>query len=214
MGGSLQSAGAALVFVLLALAVTAWLPESARAAPAAVEITPMLGYRSSGSFEDPDTGEQLDLDEGASFGLVLNVDHDTNTQWEFMLGRQSADLQTGAAFSADRLLGIDVTYATAGGIYVWRDPRVEPFIGAGIGFTHMAPENSQFDSETRVLFSLVGGYRLRLTDHLGLRVEVRGYETLWSNDTAIFCGNGGCVARVDGAGFGQLEVNAGLTLRF
>lgn len=190
------------------------LPRSALAAPPAVEITPMAGYRGSGGFKDPDTDATLDLDESSSFGLILNVDHDENTQWEFMLSRQSTEMQTGAAFMGDRLFDLDVIYATAGGIYVWRDPKVEPFVGAGIGFTHMAPDDTQYDSETRLLFSLVGGYKFLLTDSIGLRIEVRGYQTLMSSDTAVFCGNGSCVARVESDGFGQLEFNAGLVVRF
>lgn len=191
-----------------------WLPSRLSAAPRAMELTPMAGYRSGGSFEDPDTGASLDVDERQSFGLILNVDHGQNTQWEFLISRQGTELQTGAAFVGDRLIDLDVTYATAGGIYVWRDPKVEPFLGAGIGITHMSPGGSQYDSETRVLFSLVGGYKFWLTDRIGLRVEIRGYETLMSSDAAIFCGNGACVARMDGNGFGQLELNAGLSIRF
>lgn len=190
------------------------MPGPLLAAPGPVEITPMVGYRTSGSFKDPRTDATLDLDENTSFGLVLNMDYDRNTQWEFTLSRQTTSLQTGTVFSGDPRFDLDVTYATAGGIYIWRDPSVEPFIGASLGISHMAPDDGRFDSETRVLLSLVGGYKFRLSDRIGLRIEVRGYETLMSSDTGIFCGNGGCAARVDGQGFGQLEFNAGLTLRF
>lgn len=197
---------------LLMLAIL-WPAAPARAAEVPVQITPMMGYRGSGAFEDPDTGADLDLEDSESVGLVVNFPHGTNTEWEFALSRQRSDLRTGTS-AANRTLGLDIVHASAGGIYVWRDPRAEPFVGAGVGLTYMNPDDSRYDSETRLLFSLVGGYRFRLTEHVGLRVELRGYQTLMSSDAAVFCDNGACVARVDGTGFGQLEFNVGVGLRF
>lgn len=204
---------AALAIVTL-IPMLLCLPGQSFAQNPRMEITPMAGYRGGGEFRDPDTDETLDLDEGASAGLILNIDHDANTQWEFMFSHQATELETGPAFLAQSRFDLDVTYFSAGGIYVWRDPKVEPFIGAGVGVTHMAPDDSQFDSETRALLHLVGGYKLHLTDNLGLRIEVRGYLTLMDSDAAVFCGNGACIARVESDGFGQAEVNAGLALRF
>lgn len=201
---------AAGMMMCLALTMTGVVLDVAVAA----ELTPIAGYRSSGSFEDPNTAQTLDLDDSASYGLILNMDHDANTQWEFMLSRQSTQLQTGPSFVGSGLFDLDVTYFSAGGIYVWRDPKVEPFIGAGIGVTHMAPDESRYDSETRVLLQLVGGYKFHLTDNIGLRIEARGYGTLLNSDAQVFCGDGQCVARVESDGFGQLELNAGLVVRF
>lgn len=205
---------AAAVAIVALMPMLICLPGQSFAQNPRVELTAVAGYRSGGEFKDPDTDETLDLDEGGSVGLILNIDHDANTQWEFMLSHQATELETGPAFVAQGRFDLDVTYFSAGGIYVWRDPKVEPFIGAGIGVTHMAPDDSQYDSETRVLLQLVGGYKFHLTDNLGLRVEVRGYGTLLDSDAAVFCGNGACIARVESDGFGQAEVNAGLTLRF
>jgi opacity protein-like surface antigen len=190
------------------------LPGQSFAQNPGVELTPMAGYRGGGEFRDPDTDETLELDEGGSYGLILNIDHDANTQWEFMFSHQPTELETGPAFVSEPRFDLDVTYFSAGGIYVWRDPKVEPFIGAGIGVTHMEPDDSRFDSETRVLVQLVGGYKIHLTDQIGLRIEARGYGTLLDSDAAVFCGNGACIARVESDGFGQAEVNAGLSLRF
>jgi opacity protein-like surface antigen len=109
---------------------------------------------------------------------------------------------------------LDVGYVSGGGIYVWRDPKVEPFLGAGIGIAHLSPQDSRYDSETRALFSLAGGYRFRLTDNIAMRLEARGYYTLLNTNAAVFCGNGGCIARVDSSGLTQVEINAGLSMRF
>ena len=206
------SASTTLAAALLPLSLC--LPWPSLAATPIVEVVPMVGYRSSGSFEDPDTGESIDLDESSSYGIILNVDHDANTQWEFMLSHQATELQTGSLFVGDGRFDLDVTYFSAGGIYVWHDESIEPFIGAGIGVTHMAPDDSRYDSETRAMLQFVGGYKFHLTEQIGLRIEIRGYGTLMDSDAAIFCGNGACIARVQSDGFGQMEVNAGVMMRF
>lgn len=202
--------GVALIACLVLVALAA----PAGAAPPArdVELTPMAGYRGGGSFEDAGNGETLDVDESGSFGLVLNIDHDANTQWEFMLSRQNTSLSPGP--SAAPGFDLDNLHVSAGGIYVWRGEKVEPFLGAGFGATRMSPDASGFDDETQLMFQLVGGYKFWLTHNVGLRLELRGYTTFMDTDAAVFCGNGACVARVEGTGFGQLEANAGLSVRF
>lgn len=179
-----------------------------------VEFTGFAGYRSGGDFKEPTTGERLELDSDNSLGLILNIDHDANTQWEFLFSRQSTRLKPAPLFTGESRFDVDVSYVSGGGIYVWRGPKVEPFLGAGLGIANLSPQDPRYDSETRVLFSLNGGYRFRLTEQVGLRLEARGYYTLLNSDAAVFCGNGACIARVDSSGFTQLEINAGLSVRF
>ncbi len=179
-----------------------------------IEITPIVGYRSGGSFEDATTLETLKLDAAASYGLVINIDHDASTQWEFVYSHQNTELQLGPSFTGNHQFDLDVDYLSFGGAYVWRDARVQPFIGAAVGIAHLAPQDSSYAAETRLLLQLSGGYKYFLTPNLGLRLEARGYATLMDTDAAVFCGNGSCIARVNSRGFGQLEVNAGLDMRF
>ncbi|MAT64905.1 MAG: hypothetical protein CMN57_04615 [Gammaproteobacteria bacterium] len=196
------------VFPLLALT----LPAAAAPPARDIELTPIAGYRGGGGFEDTGNGESLDLDESASYGLVLNIDHDANTQWEFMFSRQNTSLKPGPTAAPG--FDLDVTHFSAGGIYVWRDEKVEPFIGAGLGVTHMSPDGSGYDDETRVMFQFNGGYKFWLTRNIGLRLELRGYTTFMDSDAAVFCAGGACVAKVESTGFGQLEGNVGLSVRF
>ncbi|MBI5040218.1 MAG: outer membrane beta-barrel protein [Gammaproteobacteria bacterium] len=179
-----------------------------------IEITPMVGYRSGGSFEDPATQETLDLDEGPSSGLVINIDHDANTQWEFVYSHQETELQLGPTFSGNRQFDLNVDYLAAGGAYVWRDARVQPYISATVGIAYLDPQDSTYDAETRFLLQLAGGYKYFVSPNLGLRIEARGYATMMDTDAEVFCGNGACVARIQSSGFGQVEINAGMNLRF
>ncbi len=179
-----------------------------------MELSGFAGYRWGGNFKDPVSDERLELDDDGSVGLVLNIDHDANTEWEFLFSHQSTRLRPAPLFTGASRIDLDVSYLSGGGIYVWRAPKVEPFLGAGIGIAHFSPQDSRYDSETRALLSLTGGYRFRLTDNIGVRLEARGYYSLLNTNAAVFCGNGGCIARVDSSGLTQAEINAGLSVRF
>ena len=195
-----------LASVLPALAQTAAQPR--------MEITGFAGYRTGGDFKEPTTDGRLKLDSDNSLGLILNIDHDANTQWEFLFSHQSTRLKPAPLFTGEPRFDVDVYYLSGGGIYVWHHPRVEPFLGAGIGIAHLSPQDPRYDSETRALFSLAGGYRFRQTENIGLRLEARGYYILLNTSAAVFCGSGGCIARVDSSGLTQVEINAGLSVRF
>lgn len=198
----------------VALAGVANCVSAAGPAPSA-EVTPMIGYRSGDSFEDPNTGDALDLDDGANQGVIFNLDYDANTQWEILYSRQDSALSLSQPFQGRNSVDVDIQYISFGGIYIFHDkshPGVKPFVGAGVGMTHMSPDG--FGSETKPVLSLVAGYKFFLTENFGLRLEARGYATALESDAAVFCGNGACIARVESEGFWQYEFNAGAVLRF
>ncbi len=204
----------ALFAMTVATPFVATVADAAARPEHGIEITPIVGYRTGGSFKDPVTQETLDLDGAPSYGLVINSDYDANTQWEFVYSHQDTKMQLGPTFTGNRQFDLNVDYLSAGGAYVWRDARVQPFISATLGIARLAPQDSAYDSATRFQMQLAGGYKYFVTRNLGLRIEARGYETMMNTDAAIFCGNGTCIARVQSSGFGQLEINAGLDLRF
>lgn len=201
---------------LLAAALAGFAHSAGAVGPALhAELTPMIGYRSGDSFEDPDTGESLDLDDGANQGAIFNLDYDPNTQWEILYSRQDSALTLAQPFLGQNSIDVEIQYFSFGGIYLFHDkahPGIKPFVGAGIGVTHMSPDG--LDSETKPALNLVAGYKFFLTDNLGLRLEARAYATALESDAAIFCGNGACIARVESEGFWQYEFNAGAVLRF
>lgn len=201
---------------LLAAVLTGIAHSAGAAGPTLnAELTPMIGYRSGDSFEDPDTGASLDLDDGANHGAILNLDYDANTQWEILYSRQDSALQLAQPFQGRPSVDVDIQYVSFGGIYLFHDqahPGIKPFVGAGIGMTHLSPDG--LGSETKPVLSLVAGYKFFLTENFGVRLEARGYATALESDAAVFCGNGACIARVESEGFWQYELNAGAVLRF
>ncbi len=182
---------------------------------AEVEVIPFTGFRSSGEFEDIATSARIDVDDTSSYGLIINIDDEPGKAYEFVYSKQSSQLRSGATVPSSILFDIDIEYLHMGGILLEpMNSRAQTFFGAGIGITHFSPGLSGFSSESKLSFSLTGGIKHRLNNHLGIHLGFRAYATTVNSNTAIFCRNGTCSVRFSGDLFTQFEANAGLIFRF
>jgi len=197
-----------LRLLVLTLLCATLLPQSAIAA---MEITPMAGYRFGGGFEKED-GSSLDLEEGGSGALAIDFDYRGNSQIELFWSHHESALTDGAN---GQIFGLDVDYLHIGGttLYPQGEAPVVPYIVGGLGVTRFDPEGSG-GSETRFSISLGGGVRYFPFEHIGLRAEGRGYGTLFPDSGAVFCGNGACKVFVEGTAMFQFEGLAGVIVRF
>ncbi len=188
-------------------------PETSR-----FELTPFAGYTFGGEFEDMTSSDSLKLDDGASFGLILNIRESANTRWEILYSRQASRADTTDLLTSGTTLDLDVHYIQVGGIYLADGHRARPFLAATIGATHFEPRPAGFDSETFFSFSIGAGFHLRPNDRLGIRLEARAYGTLLESDTDLFCQTGPgeniCAIRSEGTVLWQLETLAGFVFRF
>ena len=100
------------------------------------------------------------------------------------------------------------TIAAVLGWYLWA------FITYLIG-TRLLPEPADLHDETRFCASFAAGAKLWLGAHLGLRAEARGLFTVLDSDRQTFCQTAeGCVVQSSGSEMSQVELHAGLVLRF
>jgi len=175
------------------------------------EITPFIGWRTSSSLEEENTGATIDLKETSSFGIILSMKKDLDTNYDFLFSRQSTELQSSTTPSNTESLRID--YYQFGGTVFYDYDKLNPFISGGLGATHISPANNNFSSETKFSLSVGGGLRFPLTRNMGLRLEARGYGTVVDSGGSILC-SGGCVAKFKGSLFMQFEASAGLSIAF
>ncbi len=182
------------------------------------ELTPYGAYRVGGEFEERDGPLTIDIDDGASFGLIFNATHSPVTQWEIIYSRQetSADA-TGLGLSATAP-ELTVEYLQAGGTYLWDGERVRPYLAATIGTTRVDVSTPGFDSDAFWSFSLGLGLHVSPASRLGLRLEARAFGTLLDSDSDLFCefgpGNNICAVRIDGTLMWQTEALVGIVFRF
>ena len=182
------------------------------------ELTPYLGYRLGGTFDEQDGDRQFELEDSDAQGLMISGRVQPNTQWEILYGRQSTEVDTEGLFIDDPLLDVDVDYIHIGGTYLFEGGNVQPFIALTVGVTHVDPAPSDFSSESFFSFSVGGGWQLNATKRLGVRLEARAFVTNVDSDSNIFCrsgaGGGVCVIDVDSESLTQWEARAGLVFRF
>lgn len=172
------------------------------------EITPYIGWRTSSSLEDAETGETIDLKETDSFGIILSMKKNLDTNYDFLFSRQNTELQSSTVTESLR-----IDYYHLGGTIFYDYDKLHPFVSGGLGATHISPANDAFSSETKFSLSVGGGLKFPLTQNVGLRLEARGYGTVVSSGGTILC-SGGCVAKFTGSLFMQFEALAGLSIAF
>ena len=206
-----------LSLVLAAAGLLAAGPSAAEVTPYRVALTPYFGYRIGGEFDDDDTNDELDLDDGASVGLILNAPFDDRTEWEVFYGRQETDIDE-ATVAVDPNLDIVIEYLQIGGTYVGDGETARPYLAATIGGARIEPDGAGYDSDTYFAFGIGGGLQVFPESRVGVRLEGRLFGSLIDSDSGVFCqsGPGGsrCLIRSSGDVFWQWDMFAGVTVRF
>lgn len=203
---------AALGMMLLAAAATA----SAQAPAddyANWEITPFIGYMAGGEFEDPATNTDLDIEEDNNFGIIFNAAVDRWRHYELLYTKQGTEV--GGAVPMD----LDVEYLQIGGTVSSPDAeRVIPYFGITVGAARFSPDQSGLDDETKLAFSIAGGVKVPITEHIGVRFDARAFVSLLDTDGNIFCvsdsGTGTCAIRTKSDTLLQYSAGLGLIVAF
>lgn len=180
-----------------------------------LEVTPFGGYRFGGTFEFTDSQDAYRLDDSPSFGLILNLREQANTQWELFYSNQSTDAKLRSSAQLQPSVSVDSHVLQLGGTYQGRYGPLRPYVALTVGGTHV---KTNADSDTFFSGSIGLGVQVNPDARLGLRLEARAYGTLTSSSTDLFCRTGPdeniCAVRVDGDVLSQFETFAGLVFRF
>lgn len=203
---------AALGLTLLAAAANA----SAQQPPddyANWEFTPFYGYMGGGGFEDPTTNTDRDLDEDNSFGLIINAAADQWRHYELLYVKQ------GTSVEGTVPMDLDVEYLQIGGTVSYQDAEtVIPYFGMTLGAARFSPSGPGLDDETKLAFSIGGGFKAPITDHFGVRFDLRAFISLLDTDGNFFCASdssgGTCAIRAKSDTFVQYQAALGVTFGF
>lgn len=176
-------------------------------------ITPYIGYRDGGGFEEASSGSNLDIDEGDAVGLIVGWDVDGG-QFEVSYGRQATELTAGNRVAREVLVDVDISNLLIAGKLVL-NPESGAYVSALLGLTQIDIDADELDSEIRPALGFGGGIDRRINDKLGLRVGLRGIATFLDTDADDLCDSSSdCPIFIDNSTLVQWEVFTGLSLRF
>lgn len=201
--------------VISAAACTAMAQNPRATGPPSFEVTPFIGYRTSGEVEVASSGEEIDLENARSFALALNLRIDEGSQYELFYSRQQTELDRSSSLGG---VDLDVEYLHVGGTLTVDDrPRFKPYIVGTLGATRLDPDPPEGREKTRFSISIGGGLRVPRSERFSLRIEARGFLTFVDTDSALFCESAGgavCELRASGSTFIQYELLAGAAFAF
>ena len=208
----------------LLLATALAMPTISIAQESRFELTPFAGARFGGTFESELASVEpveYEMEDSASFGLILNWRHRTNTQWEILYSQQASEaLYFGPddPNGPDPVVDVDIHVLQLGGTYLFEGQRAIPYIAATFGGTHIRTDSTETRDDTFFSGSIGVGVKLLPASNIGIRLEARGYGTLLDGDSRIFCSTGPdantCAVQLSGNLLSQFEVFAGVTFRF
>lgn len=178
-----------------------------------IEVTPWAGYVGGGSFKDKITGQDLDLDDGNSFGLNVNIAASHNTTYEIDYARQQTSTATPGLPDFD----ITIDKLEIGGTYELDSGSTRPYAAATAGVTRYDPDDASFGDDTYFSFSLGGGWKFLTDRRFGVTVDARWFGTFVDEDSDVFCLSAGgltCLIQTDASVVSQFRVSVGLSARF
>jgi hypothetical protein len=87
-----------------------------------------------------------------------------------------------------------------------------------VGAARFNPDGPGLNDETKLAFSVAGGFKVPITDHIGLRFDARAFISLLDTDGNIFCVSdsegGACAIRAKSDTLLQYSAALGLIVGF
>jgi opacity protein-like surface antigen len=176
------------------------------------EVTPFIGLMAGGSFEDPSTGDERDLEDDTNYGIFFNiVDEVPERHYEFFYTKQSSVIEGSVP------IDLDTEYLHLGGTVAYPS-HVIPYFGITVGATRFSPDLAGLDDEIKLSFSVGGGMKFPITDRIGIRFDARALITLLENDSEIFCvsvpATASCLIKPEGDTYIQYMGSLGVSFGF
>ena len=169
-----------------------------------VQVAPFAGVQFGGSVQGP-SGRSGSVDAGLDYGATVDFRVAESWSVEVLYSRQSTEFPGPLDATVERYMAGPVEEVDYG--------RTRFFGVALIGATRFAPGFDGYDSSALFTIGVGLGVKHLLTDHFGLRAEVRGFYAITQSGGGLFC-SGGCLFVFNGSGLAQADVAAGIVLAF
>ena len=187
------------------------------------ELTPTVSYNFGGTLSaESNYFEYSDLEalDAEAVGITFAIPLSPWAQIELLASRQQTRLENDSGFFPGGLgaVDLDVSYYHVGGLFLWGNGKVHPFVVASLGLTTLNTDLPGSREENKFSGSIGGGVKIFLTDRIGLRFEGRGFRTLVDDDTNGIDGCDHCNDYRDDIDYGyantfdQIQASVGLII--
>ena len=159
------------------------------------EISPFVGYETSGSYPLTPTTlgvnvNDLRIDGATSFGTFIDYSVTRNAQVEFMWDRNQTSYSV-QPFPGDphvKAFNSDVDQYQFGLLYMLLgdEHRWRPYVAGSLGFTHEFNSGGN-PTRTDFSYSLGGGVKYIVSRHFALRGDARYMPTYANSSLELFC---------------------------
>lgn len=178
----------------------------------AVDLSLLVGYTISGTFENVDSKNEVQVDETPSYAVAVDFPYKGKPDQRLgvYLSQQNTDFSDDAELDDS---DVSITHLQFTAMTLWPHLRWEPFLLLGVGAVHYSPADNSLKDLTRVSAQIAGGTNYKVSENLLLRAGARWIPTFFDSSAAAFC-DGGCSLGVSGTVWSQVVIDAGIQLRF
>ena len=182
-----------------------------------IELSAQVGY-SFGAIVNTYDG-QIRLDPGVWYGGAIDfaLRRDVLLELSYFYRTSTITQQSGDPWSPGGSfdLGEQTTqYFQLGSLKTFRKNNVAPFIGGNLGAGVFSSDVPGSSSSWFFTVSGLGGAKIYLNDHFGLRIQGRLLLPIFFGSVGFYCGGGGCGAGVGGSGTIEGELSGGVFVAF
>lgn len=173
------------------------------------EIAAFAGFGFGGALTSTVGGQDIPIEGGLTYGAAFSTPIARTWRIEGLFTRQESRL---AEVRSGARIDVAMERYMAGIQEEKSSGRLRAFGTFLVGATRFAPAG--FDSETWFTVGLGLGVKTRLTGHLGLRFEARGFYMPVTSNGAAVCSSGTCIFGYSGSGMFQGDFAAGVLFAF
>lgn len=184
-----------------------------------LEISPLLGVRTAGSFRGEEQLSTFGVGSAPTFGTFFNYKLTKQAAAEVLFSHQSSSVKKKtASLSGDEIpdedvFDIGVTYLHGGIRYGGGNDTYEPYVSAGLGLARFGPSGG--DTINKFSFSIGAGLIADINERIAFRAEARAFGTrAGDRQEDLSCGVFGCVSFERASTFWQSHFVGAVVIRF
>jgi len=160
-----------------------------------VQLSPFIGYE-TGSTVYTSLG-YLYIDGGMDFGGNLDFNIGKNRYAEISYSHMMTKLNVDEGSNERYLFDLGVNYYSIGILQEVKPlAKISPYGLLTLGWVNYNPQTDDYSGENKMHVSLAGGFRIKATEKIGLRLQARLLMPILYAGTYFSAGSGGTSANV------------------